>query len=606
MSYNKAKTAPKLVTPKGAKLTKSVLDTMRMISDVVGATLGPGGRPVLIERSESGLPPIITKDGVSVFRSLGFVDSAAHCLMETARDTSVRTATEAGDGTTTATVLAEALVRYGHAYHAKNPKVSPQKVMRQIQNTFRDFIEPRIKEASIKVNSLTDEGKRLLHSVAKVSANGDVALADAVLECFDLVGDDGNVTILEVGSGDSHYEVEQIEGYPVSMGYEESCSRFANKFINDPGTQRCILEDPAFIVYDGKITDISTVMDLMMKAGEAYGYYVDKVETVDENGYPTDPWKHNNIVLVATGFSDTVLGHLALNFAAVGTINVFPLLAPLSPIHNGQYKLLTDIAAITGARILDPLNSPLPTAKLRDLGIGCKSFESGRFRSNIIGHADEGLVLAHVAELQTALAAPESELDKIILQERLGKVTGGIAKLKVCGSTNGELKERRDRAEDAVCAVRGALKHGCLPGGGWMLLKLVDALAERYADDPVVREVLMPTLLTPFRLILTNCGFSSDEVDEVGRTLMVEVSAGKQVVFDALDYKYGEAVEMGILDSTPAVLEAVRNSFSMASVMGTLGAIVVYARDREFELAEAAADAEYERNVNINEANLRA
>jgi chaperonin GroEL len=599
LSYNKAKTAAKLITPKGDKLTKSVLDTMRIISDVVGATLGPGGRPVLIERAEQGLPPIITKDGVTVFRSLGFVDSAAHCLMEAARDTSIRTATEAGDGTTTATVLGEALVRYMHGYHKDNPKVSPQKVMRQILKTFREVIEPIVKEKSIKVNPLEPEGRKLLHSVAKVSANGDVALADAVLECFDVAGDDGNVTILEVGSGDSHYEVEQITGYPIAMGYEESCGRFLTKFINDPATQRCLLEDPVFVVYEGKITDISVVQDLMMKIGEAYNNYVTKTD----DGWN---WKWNNVVLVATGFSDTVLGHLALNFASPLTINVFPLLVPLSPIHNGQHKFLSDIAAITAAKILDSLNAPIQTAGLEDLGVGVKGFEAGRFRSNIIGHADEALVLAHVEELRAALANPESEVDKILLQERVGKVTGGIAKLKVCGSTNGELKERRDRAEDAVCAVRGAIKHGCLPGGGWTLLYLVNELAKRFSGDPVVEEVLIPTLTTPFDLILTNCGFASEEINEVFHNLLDGIADNTRMVFDALEYKYGDAVEIGVLDSTPGVLEAIRNSFSMASTMGTVAATVVYARDREFERLEAAADADFERNANHNYANERA
>nr|MBA3353978.1 hypothetical protein [Blastocatellia bacterium] len=322
---------------------------METISSIVGATLGPGGQPVLIERFEHGLPALVTKDGVTVFRALGFDDPAAQTIMETARDASVRTASEAGDGTTTATILSEAIVRNIHRYCYQNKRVSPQRVVRHLEKTFRDHVEPAVKRLSRTVELGTDEGDRLLKAVAGVSSNGDSDLADAVMECFEITGDEGNVTILE-SSGSSRYEVEKIEGFSIAMGYEESCAKFYAKFINDPGTQRTIMEKPVFLLYHGRINEIQTVALLMEQVGSAW---------------QTTQFNHN-VVLVATGFSETVLGNLAANFSYEGSINVFPLLAPMSPQSNGQLQFLMDVAAVTGAKILDPLNAPIEMASLDD------------------------------------------------------------------------------------------------------------------------------------------------------------------------------------------------------------------------------------------------
>jgi chaperonin GroEL len=603
MSYHKVKSVAKQVEAKGERLSAKILKTMKLVSDVVGATLGPGGQPVLIERQELNMPNMVTKDGVTVFRSLGFEDSVSHCIMEAARDAAVRTASEAGDGTTTATILAEAIVRLTNEYCARNPRVSPQRVVRRLESLFRYLIEPAIKEMSLKVDMSTEEGKKLLWSVAKISANGDSDLADAVMHCFDIVGDEGNVTIMEI-SGPSHYEVEQIKGYPIQMGYEESCAKFYPKFINDPGQQRCYMEKPVFVIYHGRITEIQTVVMLMEKIGLAW----------QERGY------NHNVVLIATGFSESVLGQLALNFAEATTINVFPLLAPQSPLHNGQLSFLQDIAAVTGARIFDPISAPLETAELDELGPSVISFEANRFRSNIIGHADEDLILLRMDELKTQQANAESILDGNILTERIGKLTGGIAKLKVIGASNGELREKRDRAEDAVCAVRGAIKHGCLPGGGWMLLKLADELLSdglepNSALDPVISQVLCPALFEPVRRLFSNVGVEDAEAIEILKPITESLKtipfyksispSAKILVYDALEGLHVDAFEVGILDSTPAVLEAIRNSISIASLLGTLGGAVVFGRDVDLERQEARDTNEWVRNANVNPADER-
>lgn len=603
MQYQKTKSVAKSVTTHEDGLDAKVLSTMKRISAIVGATLGPSGRPVLIERQEFDLPAMVTKDGVTVFRSLGFQDPVAHLIMETARDASLRTASEAGDGTTTATILTESIVRRTHEFCKKNPKVSPQRVVRRLETIFRDVIEPSIHKLAMKADLSTESGKKLLHSVAKISANGDSDLADAVMECYELVGDEGNVTLTEI-SGPSHYEVERLEGYPVYMGYEDSCAKFKDKFINDPGLQRCMLENPLFAVYHGRITDIQTIQMLMESVADAW-----------QNPETANSESRHNVVLVATGFSESVLANLGVNFQAMTSINVFPLLAPMSPVVNGQLGFLEDLCAVTGSRLLDPLNCPFDQATVEDLGRQAKTFESSRFRSTVswdLTPENEMAIQLQVDKLTANITQAPSLLDKSFLEERIGKLTGGIAKLKVIGASNGELREKRDRAEDAVCAVRGAIKHGCLPGGGWTLLKLVSELDTKDADS-IVKEVLIPALQEPFERLLTNCGMTTEEISVIKERVTDAIVKGfaksdvkKALVYDAMDHKFVEPIAGEVLDSTPAVLEAIRTSISNAANLGTLGGIVAFGRDLEMERSEARDTNAFIRDSNVNPADERA
>ena len=221
MEYRKTKSASKTILCKGPKLEDVVQKTLQTIASIVGGTLGPGGRQVLLERQEFDLPPLITKDGVTVCRSLGFTSPVQQCILESVRDASIATSNTAGDGTTTTCILAESTVRYTKEFCLKNPKVSPQKVVRTLQKCFKTEIEPLIKKLAVMADLSTPEGRQILKDVATVSANGDKELADAVMDCFDLVGDDGNVTLAEL-SGPSGYEVERVEGYPITTGYEDS------------------------------------------------------------------------------------------------------------------------------------------------------------------------------------------------------------------------------------------------------------------------------------------------------------------------------------------------------------------------------------------------
>jgi len=596
------------MTRKGPELQRLVLETLKTCSDLVGATLGPGGQNVVIEHQEVDLPPVITKDGVTVFRALGFDNASAHVLMEAARDAAIRTASEAGDGTTTATILAEAIVRHTIAYTNKNPHVSPQRVVRVLQDAYAKAILPVMEDVKVKPDLVSEEGRAMCRSVAKISANGDGPLADAVMKCFDIIGSEGNVTIVEA-NGPSHYEVQKIEGYPVTIGYEDSCRMFYPKFINDPATQTCVLERPSFLLYHGTINDFNTIYPVLSLIAQ----HVSDGKSVGEHKLT------HNVVIVATGFSETVLAQLAAGFVMQGTLNVYPLLAPVSPIKTGQLDFLQDLAAITGGTIMDQINFPFQNFQIEALGVGVTQFEASRFRTNIIGFRDELLILERVDRIAKREQDPtNSELEKRMLRERIAKMTSGIAKLIVYGSSNGEVKERRDRAEDAVCAVRGALANGALYGGGYFLKLMSDEFASwgtegsakfsaKYGWSPsfdemwIIEKVLAPALLEPIKRLFTNAGYSDEEMLKHTEKL----SSG--IVFDLLEQKNVKAFENGsyLLDSLPAVRDAIKNSISIASLLGTCGGTVVFRRDHGLETSEARETAEFLRNANTNPADER-
>ena len=605
METIKTKSASKVVIPKSPALEKKILETMSTISQVVGATLGPGGHPVLIERSEYNLPPMVTKDGVTVFRSLGFQDPISHSILEAARDASVRTAVEAGDGTTTATILSEAFVRYTTEFCNVNPTVPPIKVVKAIQNIYQNNILPRIQKLTVQCDFSTKQGKERLWNVAKISGNGDTDLANAIMQCYELTGDDGNVTIIE-STGESKYEAEKIDGYPVYSGYEEGCAKYFPVFINDPATQRVVMDKPIFLLYYGRVNDFQTIFPILEKLQDAHvGNYLDA----------------HNVVLIATGFSESVLANLSSIWINKSNINVFPLVTTKTAVNNSERYFLDDVAAITGSVVFDPLTNPIEQAVIEDLGnlgketqdvggkdydcykpLGVRQFECGRYRSTIIGYCDEEILLKRVDEVKSAIPNAESEYDLRDLQNRLARLSGGIARLKVLGSSNGELKERRDRAEDAVCAVRGAIKHGALIGGGWTLLNIVNGFSELEdgLEKQVAKEIVESSFISVVNVLFQNAGLDLTNQPKKVIDSIKKGNPEKAIVVDISSGKPVEALKEGILDSVPSLKEAIKNAISIATLLGTLGGCVVYPRDHTAEIAEARDANEFNRLSNMN------
>lgn len=577
------------MVPSGEMLDGLILDTMKTISDLVGATLGPGGKVVGIERQEFGIPDLVTKDGVTVFRNMGFDNPVRHSIMTLARDASVRTASEAGDGTTTATVLSEAFVRLTHAYCKANPKVSPQRVVRTLERLFRKDIEPLVRALAMPVDNKT------LRAVAMCSTNGDQELTDAIAQCFNQTGDEGNVTLTEA-SGPSGYKVEALKGYPLNTGFEDCVKNFFTIFMNDSGNNRVYMEKPLFVLYNGTVMDLANIYPILHKIG--LRWEADKSST-------------RNIVIVANGFSDQVLGDLAQNWPDLNSLNIYPLTTPRNAMISGQIDLLADLSAVTGSRLLDPVSSTAASATLDDIGPPLDYFEATRYRSLVVGHADPDLLMARVEEVEAQIPQAEGEVEVRILNERKGKLTGGIAKLIISAPTSGELREKRDRAEDAACAWRGAVKHGALPGGGWTLLMVAEWMKNEYLPlapawykpwarfnkqtelADIITKVVIPALEEPVKRLLSNAGFNKSEVRKTMKKMRKNLGAEAPIIFDALEGEFKAAGESGVIDSLPAVLEALRNSISIAAQLGTLGGTIVFPRDVALEREQAAGAYDY-------------
>ncbi len=579
MSVKKVKTPAKMFTSNPEKLESIVMKTINAIDDIVGKSLGPGGKNVIIESDLSGIPDKNTKDGVTIFRSLGSSDAYEHLIIEQTRDVAIKTVNEAGDGTTTATILAAALIKNLFTVCKENPKYSPQRLTRKIAKVVEDILIPEIQKASIKI---TSKNTKLLEQVATISANGDKEMAAAVIKAFEDVGygASSHVTIQEL-SGQSGYNVELIEGYPITKGYEESIGKFHTAFINDQGHKRCLLENPLFVLFDGKINDMVQIQDVLNKVGEEY---------VSGNA------DYANLVIVAHGFHDQVLTNLAFNFSNPNTINVVPLATPIHQMVNYQLDFLMDLSAFTGAKIFDMTN-PIAEALPDDFGKDMGKIEIYRYRTTITGDPDELNIQSRAEEIETLIKQSESKIEKIILEERLGKLTSGIARLQIFGSTNGELKEKADRAEDAVCAVRAAINHGCLPGGCRVLINLAGKLED---VDPIVKQVLGTALYAPFYRLLDNAGYGPEEIEEI----LIKMIKNPNKVYDVENEKFGDYKKLGVFDATLAVEQALKNAVSIASVMGTLGGIVAYPRDHQLENIEHQSVMDFNRTID-NAPNLR-
>lgn len=566
---NKPKSAAKVMVPSSQNLEDEVLKTLNHIAKMVGATLGPGGKQVLIERQEIGMKPIMTKDGVTVFKNLGYDSAVKQLILESARDAAIRTAAEAGDGTTTATILSSSIANSTANVVRSNNRISPQKIVREMQN-----LVPKISEKinSYKISINSDNYEEILLRVALLSANSDLDLAKKVIDAMDLVGEEGNMTIVEQ-QGPSRYEIERINGYTIDRGYEESCRNFSNGFINDKTGTMVTLDNPVFLLFDGVINDMMQVFDALTKLGN----YFQQTNRHDRG-----------VVLVAHGFSDSFIGDMHVNWNhPQSLVKVFPVISQQNAIKNSPTHFLYDLQAYTGSPVFNPIDRPIADIDEALLVNNNRvtKFEAGRFRSTVIAKEDPDAILIRVEELKLQKAKPESEYELKDLEVRIGKLTSGIARMVIYGPSAAETREKRDRAEDAWMAIRGAVKHGAVPGGGYVLVRVAAELlveASKMSEGPkkYATSILGEALVEPVKVLYRNYGYNEEEItQQIFRILNSDDTA-----FDLSEDKWVHKYD--ILDSVPAVIEAVRNSISIASLLGTMGGIVAFKRDHETDKEE--------------------
>lgn len=537
MLYEKSK-AKDIIADKN-KLNNIVGETIDKMATIVGSTLGPGGRAVLIERE--GMPPLATKDGVTVAKALG-VDKAEHnIIIEAAKEICINTAKDAGDGTTTAIVLANAITKHGQEFVNSNAKYNPQRIVNELEDLYEDVIVPHIKSRAIAV----DDDQKLRH-VATISANGDKKIANIVVDAVLAAGEDGHI-ILEEAQGDE-MRVETIEGYIVTQGLKD-LGQLGPMFINDRANQQCKMDNGYVFLYNGTINDL-----------KALAFVQEAIEGTELYGSP--------LILIAHDFSDTVMDKIAKNVK--GGITLCPLITPRSGLPNSKTVFLEDMAAYTGATVFDPSNID----DITEDDFGSFTFaKSNTYETLIISEPDEEKIESRIKELKALEESCFSEMDKMHVRANIAKLTGGISTIFVGGVSDLKVRERKARVEDAVEAVRSAIAEGTIAGGCNIQLELSQLIAN-HPDKKPSWDIMVNALQEPFKLLLTNCGEDHDEIKK-------GLKPGK--VFDANAHKYVEPYEAGIIEPAKVARVAIGNALSVASLLITCGGIVCVPRDSQLE-----------------------
>lgn len=542
MIYQKTKTKQIIVDQN--TVTKIVLKTIEEMATIAGRTLGPSGRPVLIERE--GMAPLVTKDGVTVIKAIGVADAAANVIVDACKEISINTAKDAGDGTTTAIVLGNALVRHGQEFLKLNPKYSPQRMINDLQDAYKKVIVPFLKSKSVSADT-----EEQLRYVATISANGDTEIAEAVVKALMSAGDDGTVLINESPSG--VIEVKTIDGYIVTTGLKE-LGQIGPAFINDRGGQQVKMDNGYVVLYDGTINDLKIPGLIQDAVSDDHGF---------TDGTP--------IIVFAHDFADSVLDKFAKT--TKGGLTIVPVKTPRSGLPNGASMFLHDMSAYTGATVYDPGTAE----KLDDDGLG--HFETARinmYETFIMGSPDSDAINDRVEELKSVSEAAFSEFDRSFLRAAIAKLTGGVSTIHVGGSSDLEIREKKDRVEDAVEAVRSAIAEGIVPGGCSMHLQLADHL-QNHANFKPSWNIIADALQAPFTLLLSNCG---EDPVEVYKQLLEQDG---EVVFDANTHEFVNPFKAGIIEPTKVVRVSIGNALSVATLLTTLGGVIVVPRDAGLE-----------------------
>lgn len=559
MMYVKSKT--KDIVDDSKELEGIVSDTLNKICNIVSRTLGPGGRPVLIERD--GLPPLVSKDGVTVVKALGLPTAAHNIVLDTCKEISLNTARDAGDGTTTAIVLANAFVKYGKEFMGRNSRYNPQRFINELQQCYQKVVLPYLKDVAQGVKSDDD-----LRKVALISANGDEEVASVVVKAFMSAGEDGHILIQEDQGGGMR--VETVDGYIVTSGLRD-IGAIGSAFINDRANQQVQMDAGLVVLFDGTLNDLvlPAAIQAAFESDEAYF------------GKP--------ILVMAHGFADPVIEKF-LKTSKSG-VTVLPVKVPKSTLANSKSMFLQDIAAYTGARIMDPITATSFTGQ--DFGM-FTSAKTNTYETFIQSESDADLVDTRVAELKAIMSAAHSEHDRAHLRAAIAKLTGGISTVWVGGMTDAEVRERRDRVQDAVEAVRSAVAEGIVAGGGSTHLAISQSISTMVRDGaPTSWQVMADALLSPTAIILSNCG-EGDRFSQVLETVLASVDDKgiPHKVFNAESHEMADPFKAGIVEPAKVHRVAIGNAISVASLMVTLGGIVVSPRDynleTQMELSKAA------------------
>ncbi|HZS65873.1 MAG TPA: chaperonin GroEL [Burkholderiales bacterium] len=502
---------------------------LNILADAVKITLGPRGRNVVLERSYGS--PTVTKDGVSVAKEIELKDKFENMGAQMVKEVASKTSDVAGDGTTTATVLAQAIVREGMKYVASG--MNPMDLKRGIDLAVVTVV------AELKKISRPCSSSKEVAQIGSISANLDTEIGRIIADAMDKVGKEGVITVEDGKSLQN--ELELVEGMQFDRGY------LSPYFINNPEKQTAVLEDSYVLLYDKKVSSIREMLPLL--------------EQVAKAGKP--------LLIIAEEVEGEALATLVVN----NLRGILKTLAVKSPGFGDRRKaMLEDLAALTGGTVIsEELGLKLENASLKDLG-RVKRVESTKENTTLIdGAGDKKAIEGRVKQIRAQIEEATSDYDKEKLQERLAKLAGGVALVKVGAATEVEMKEKKARVEDALHATRAAVEEGIVPGGGVAYLrarlKLQGLEGANHDQDAGIRIVLR-ALEEPLRQIVENSGAEPSVV-------LNKVVEGKGAFgYNAQSAEFGDLVEMGVIDPTKVVRFALQNAASVAGLVLTTAAMV--------------------------------
>ncbi|NIE62784.1 chaperonin GroEL [Burkholderia sp. Ax-1719] len=506
-----------------------LIEGVNILADAVKVTLGPKGRNVVLERSFGA--PIVTKDGVSVAKEVELADKLQNIGAQIVKEVASKTSDAAGDGTTTATVLAQAIVREGQKYVAAG--LNPLDLKRGIDKAVTAAIE-ELK----KISKPTTTSKEIAQ-VATISANGEESIGQRIAEAIDRVGKEGVITV-EDGKSLAD-ELDVVEGLQFDRGY------LSPYFINNQDKQIAELDNPFILLFDKKISNIRDLLPVL--------------EQVAKAGRP--------LLLIAEDIEGEALATLVVNNIR-GVLKTVAVKAP--GFGDRRKALLEDIAILTGGQVIaEETGLTLEKATLAELG-QAKRIEVGKENTTVIDGAGEAVAIeARVKQIRLQIEEATSDYDREKLQERVAKLAGGVAVIKVGGATEIEVKEKKDRVDDALHATRAAVEEGIVPGGGVALIRVRQAILDLKginADQTAGVKIVLRALEEPLRQIVTNAG-------EEASVVAAKVAEGSgNFGYDAATGQYGDLVEKGVLDPTKVTRTALQNAASVAGLLLTTDATV--------------------------------
>ena len=501
-----------------------LLAGVNILANAVKATLGPKGRNVVLERSFGA--PTVTKDGVSVAKEIELKDKFENMGAQMVKEVASKTSDVAGDGTTTATVLAQAIFKEGMKYVAAG--MNPMDLKRGIDKAVIAVVD------ELKKISKPCTTSKEIAQVGAISANADEVIGKIISDAMDKVGKEGVITV-EDGKGLQN-ELEIVEGMQFDRGY------LSPYFINNPDKQISVLEDPYILLYDKKISNIRDLLPLL--------------EQVAKAGKP--------LLIIAEDAEGEALATLVVNNLR-GILKTCAVKAP--GFGDRRKAMLEDIAILTGGQVIaEEIGLTLEKATLKDLG-RAKRVEVAKEETTIIdGSGEAKAIEARVKNIRTQIDEATSDYDKEKLQERVAKLAGGVALIKVGAATEIEMKEKKARVEDALHATRAAVEEGIVAGGGVALVRARSALGKvkgDNADQEAGIKIIQRALEEPLRAIVSNAGAEPSVV-------MNKVAEGKgNFGFNAQTEQYGDLVEMGVVDPTKVTRTALQNAASVAALLLT-------------------------------------